>query len=55
MSKLFLAGEVYHGVGTLSELKNLKGSKAIVVIGGNSVKANGVLDKTIAYLKEAGL
>lgn len=55
MSKLFLAGEVYHGVGTLSELKNLKGSKAIVVIGGNSVKVNGVLDKTIAYLKEAGL
>lgn len=54
MGKLFLAGEVFHGTGTLSELKNLKGSKAIVVIGGNSVKANGTLDKTMGYLKEAG-
>ncbi len=55
MSKLFLAGEVFHGVNTLSELKNLKGSKAIVVTGGNSVRKNGVLDKTLAYLKEAGM
>jgi len=55
MSKLFLAGEVFHGTGTLSELKNLKGKKAIVVIGGNSVKKNGVLDKTLGYLKEAGI
>lgn len=55
MSKLFLAGEVFHGTGTLSELKNLRGKKAIVVIGGNSVRANGVLNKTLGYLKEAGL
>lgn len=55
MSKLFSAGEVFHGTGTLSELKNLKGKKAIVVIGGNSVKVNGVLDKSLLYLKEAGI
>lgn len=55
MSKLFLAGEVFHGTGALAELKNLKGKKAIVVMGGNSVRANGVLDKTLAYLKDAGM
>lgn len=55
MSKLFLAGEVFHGQGTIAELKNLKGKRAIVVIGGNSVRKNGVLDKTLACLKEAGL
>ena len=55
MSKLFLAGEVFHGVGTLSELKNLKGKKAILVIGGNSVHKNGVLDKSLDYLKQAGI
>lgn len=55
MGKLFSAAEVFHGIGTLSELKNLKGSRAIVVIGGNSVKKNGVLEKSLAYLKEAGL
>ncbi len=55
MSKLFVAGEVFHGVGTLAELKNLKGKKAIVVIGGNSVRKNGVLDKSLDYLKQAGI
>lgn len=55
MSKLFLAGEVFHGTGTLSELKNLKGKKAIIVTGGCSTRNNGVLDKTLAYLKEAGI
>lgn len=55
MSKLFLAGEVFHGPGSLSELKNLKGKKAMVVIGGNSVRNNGALDNTLAYLKEAGM
>lgn len=55
MSKLFLAGEVFHGVGTLAELKNLKGKKAMIVIGGHSVHKNGVLNKAESYLKEAGL
>lgn len=55
MGKLFLAGEVFHGTGTLSELINLKGKKAIVVIGGNSVRKNGVLDKTLDYLHEANI
>lgn len=46
---------VYFGKGAVDEIKNLKGKKAMVVIGGNSVKKNGALDKVIANLKEANI
>ncbi|OXB00876.1 iron-containing alcohol dehydrogenase [Flavobacterium pectinovorum] len=55
MSKLFVAGEVFHGPGSLEELKNIKGKKAFVVTGGNSMKKSGTLDKAVAFLKEAGI
>ncbi|WP_286895094.1 MULTISPECIES: iron-containing alcohol dehydrogenase [Sphingobacterium] len=55
MSKLFVAGEVFHGAGSLSELKNLSGKKAIIVTGGQSMKRSGTLDRALAYLVEAGL
>lgn len=55
MSKLFIAGEVFHGAGSLEELKNIKGSKAVIVTGGSSMKNSGSLDKAAAYLKEAGI
>src|SRR5574344_1012518 len=50
-----LPRNVYYGSVCLSELKNLKGKKAIVVCGGHAMKASGFLDKTINNLKEAGL
>ena len=55
MSKLYVAGETFHGVGAIEELKNLKGNRAIIVCGKNSVKRSGVLDNALAYLKEAGI
>lgn len=55
MSKLFIAGEFLHGAGSLEELKNVKGKKAVIVTGGSSMKKSGTLDKAIAYLKEAGI
>lgn len=55
MSKLFIAGEVFHGAGSLEELKNIKGKKAFIVTGGNSMRKSGTLDKSIAFLQEAGL
>lgn len=55
MSKLFIAGEVFHGPGSLEELKNIKGKKAFVVTGGSSMKKSGTLDKAIAFLNEAGI
>ncbi|MDF2474753.1 MAG: butanalol dehydrogenase [Sphingobacterium sp.] len=55
MSKLFIAGEVFHGAGSLEELKNIKGKKAFIVTGGNSMRQSGTLDRSIAFLQEAGL
>ncbi len=55
MSRFTLPRDVYHGKGTLAELKNLKGKKAILVVGGGSMKRQGFLDKAVNYLKEAGM
>ena len=55
MSKLFIAGEVFHGAGTLSELANINGTKAVIVTGGSSMRKSGTLDKAVAYLTEAGI
>lgn len=54
MSRFTLPRDIYYGSGSLSEIKNLKGKKAIVVSGGHAMKASGFLDKTVSYLKEAG-
>ncbi len=55
MSRFTLPRDVYHGAGCLEELKNLKGKKAILVVGGGSMKSQGFLDKAVSYLKEAGM
>ncbi|XMB85891.1 iron-containing alcohol dehydrogenase [Mycoplasmatota bacterium WC44] len=47
--------DIYFGKGTIEELKNLKGKKALMVIGGGSVKKSGALDRIEGYLKEAGM
>lgn len=55
MSRFTLPRDIYHGKGCLAELKNLKGKKAILVVGGGSMKRQGFLDKAVGYLKEAGM
>ena len=55
MSRFCLPRDIYHGKGSLEELKNLKGKKAILVVGGGSMKRQGFLDKAVNYLKEAGM
>lgn len=55
MARFTLPRDLYYGKGTLETLKTLKGKKAIVVVGGGSMKRFGFLDKTVAYLEEAGL
>ena len=55
MSRFTLPRDVYHGKGCLEELKNLKGKKAILVVGGGSMKRQGFLDRAVNYLKEAGM
>ena len=55
MARFTLPRDIYHGTGCLEELKNLKGKKAILVVGGGSMKRQGFLDKAVGYLKEAGM
>lgn len=55
MARFTLPRDVYHGFGCLEELKNLKGKKAILVVGGGSMKRQGFLDKAVNYLKESGM
>ena len=50
-----LPRDLYHGKGSLENLKNLQGSRAVICVGGGSMKKFGFLDKAIGYLKEAGM
>ncbi|HIY21980.1 MAG TPA: iron-containing alcohol dehydrogenase [Candidatus Flavonifractor merdigallinarum] len=55
MGRFTLPRDLYHGKGSLEELKNLSGSKAVLVVGGGSMKRFGFLDRAEGYLKEAGM
>lgn len=55
MSRFTIPRDVYFGEGVVDELKNIKGKKAVIVIGGGSIKKNGTLDKVEGYLKEANI
>ena len=55
MYRFTLPRDLYHGEDALSSLKNLSGKKAVVVVGGGSMKRFGFLDKAVDYLKEAGM
>ena len=55
MGRFTLPRDIYHGEGALEELKNLKGKKAIIVVGGGAMKRQGFLAKAEEYLKEAGM
>ena len=55
MSRFTLPRDLYHGKGSLEALKTLKGKRAIVVVGGGSMKRFGFLDRVETYLREAGM
>lgn len=55
MNRFTLPRDIYYGRDSLEVLKTLKGKKAIVVVGGSSMKRFGFLDKAVGYLKEAGI
>lgn len=55
MARFTLPRDVYHGKGSLSILKELKGERAMVCVGGGSMKRFGFLDRAVEYLKEAGM
>ena len=53
MSRFTLPRDIYYGKGCLDVLKTLKGKKAMIVVGGGSMKRFGFLDQVINYLHEA--
>ena len=55
MARFTLPRDIYHGKGCLETLKTLEGKRAMICVGGGSMKRNGFLDKAVEYLKEAGM
>ena len=52
MARFTLPRDLYHGKGALEALKSFEGKKAIICVGGGSMKRFGFLDKAEAYLKQ---
>lgn len=50
-----LPRDVYYGKNSLETLKTIKGKRAIIVVGGGSMRKFGFLQKVKDYLKEAGI
>ncbi|WP_338609376.1 iron-containing alcohol dehydrogenase [Clostridium baratii] len=55
MARFTLPRDIYHGKGSIDVLKNIEGKKAMIVMGGGSMKRFGFLQKIEDNLKEAGL
>ena len=55
MARFTLPRDLYHGKGSLEALKDFEGKKAIICVGGGSMKRFGFLDKAVSYLEEAGM
>lgn len=47
--------DIYFGRGSIDMLKQIKGTRAVIVTGGSSMQKTGFLDKTKKKLQEAGL
>ena len=55
MARFTLPRDLYHGKGSLEALKSFQGKKAVICVGGGSMKRFGFLDRAKDYLKEAGM
>ncbi|MBQ0160839.1 MAG: iron-containing alcohol dehydrogenase [Bacteroidales bacterium] len=55
MNRFTLPRDLYHGKGAIDALKTFKGKKAMVCVGGGSMKRFGFLDRICNNLKEAGM
>lgn len=47
--------DIYHGKGALEALKTFEGKRAVICVGGSSMKRFGFLDRAEKYLEEAGM
>ena len=55
MARFTLPRDLYHGKGSLEALKTFRGKRAMICVGGGSMKKFGFLDKAVSYLEEAGM
>lgn len=55
MARFTLPRDLYHGKGALEALKTFEGKRAMICVGGGSMKRFGFLDRAEQYLKEAGM
>ncbi|MBQ8264326.1 MAG: iron-containing alcohol dehydrogenase [Oscillospiraceae bacterium] len=55
MARFTLPRDLYHGKGSIEILKTLQGKRAMVCVGGGSMKRFGFLDRVVSYLQEAGM
>jgi alcohol dehydrogenase class IV len=55
MARFTLPRDLYHGKGALETLKTFKGERAMICVGGGSMKRFGFLDRAVNYLQDAGM
>ena len=55
MNRCTLPRDLYHGENALEALKTFSGKRAVICVGGGSMKRFGFLDRAISYLQEAGM
>ena len=55
MARFTLPRDLYHGKGALEALKTFEGKRAMICVGGGSMKRFGFLGRAEQYLKEAGM
>ena len=55
MNRFTLPRDIYWGENALEYLKQLEGKKAVLVLGGGSMRRFGFVDKVLTYLTEAGI
>lgn len=55
MNRFTLPRDLYFGRGALTQLANIQGQKAIIILGGGSMRKFGFVDKATSYLTQAGL
>ncbi len=55
MARFTLPRDLYHGKGSLEVLKQFEGKRAMICVGGGSMRRFGFLDRAVSYLEEAGM
>jgi alcohol dehydrogenase class IV len=55
MNRFTLPRDLYWGEGALEQLKHFEGKKAVLILGGGSMRRFGFVDKVLGYLKEANI